>query len=227
MTSGCHGAGRSCPNRLPQLPSWLTTQPLMRSLAALALASLLGCVSSPPRDPQFEPPRDPQVERLLAAFCSDPVGNADAARWFASLPLPTQRAYAGRIGVVLLIATIAPADASARDTEEFAWGCGASRSPYPWVFVISKGRLDLSGDNSFHLVLRDDAFVRAVTGPYWVSTQSYDRLESATGPLFAKRPSGKGQAGNDLWIPATSWRYVGPKLEIQPGMLKATEVNRY
>lgn len=220
------------------VPSWANDRNHFdkTQFGALALVLLLGCAPSAPRerslatqcsDAFLNADEDPQTERSLAALCSDPVSNGDAARWFASLPLSTQRVHAELVGVVLLIAPSAPRPACARDAEAFAWGCGASRSPYPWVFVTSKERLELSGENSFTLASRDDEFVAASKGCYWAWGQSYDRLESASGPLFAKRSPGKGQSGNDLWISATSWRYVGPRLEARPGTLKAADVNQW
>jgi len=164
---------------------------------------------------QLAETRDDDARRNLEALCLDPVENWQAAHWFASLPQPMRRAHAERTGVLLLTSET-----------DFAFGCGASVSPYRWVLVVSTAGLELMENNEFKLALRDDRHVRATSGPYWTWQQSYDRTAAAQGPLFAKRSPGKGQTGGDLWLPSTSWRYVGPVLEPMNEPLRATDVNR-
>jgi hypothetical protein len=175
----------------------------------------LGCTTAPP--PSAPPTIAGQMDERMRALCQDPVQNGDAARWFAALPVQIKRVHAAKAGVILL---------ETSGGQEFAFGCSAAASPYPWVFICSDSRLELSGDNTFVLALRDDEFVKATWGAHWIWGQSYDVLSSPSGPLFAKRPPGKGQAGGDLWIPATSWNYVGPQLERSKTTLKAADVNR-
>jgi hypothetical protein len=175
----------------------------------------LGCSTSHPAAAPSS--TDGQDDEHMRALCRDPVQNGDAARWFAGLPVQDKRAHAAKAGVILL---------ETSGGQEFAFGCGAAVSPYPWVFSCSDPRLEVSGDNAFVLAYRDDELVKATWGAHWTWGQSYDVLPAESGPLFAKRPPGKGQAGGDLWIPATSWKYVGPQLERSNTTLKATDVNR-
>jgi hypothetical protein len=141
---------------------------------------------------------------LLDAFKEDPVGNYGAAYWFAKLPLDKKRGFAEKIGKILLTSS---------NSSDFAFGIGADKSPYPWVINCGKQTITLSGENWFTLNYRDDKYVKGKWGTYWVAGQSYDTVIERGVPIFRKRAVEKGQSGSDLWIPATSWEYVGPPLK--------------
>jgi hypothetical protein len=143
---------------------------------------------------------------LLQKLKHDPTGNPAAASWFASLPLEKKREYAARIGHIVLEA------AKGTEDESFVVAFGATRSPYPWAFMVGKGRnrLELCGGNSFYYVRRDDKWAKNKWGVYWIVKVEYTTTIAETSVTFRKAIS-KG-IGFDLWIPGSGWTYVGPKL---------------
>jgi hypothetical protein len=145
-----------------------------------------------------------KFKALLDAFKKDPVGNYNAAYWFAKLPLGEKRKFAEKIGKILL---------TSPNSSDFAFGIGADKSPYPWVINCGEQTTVLSGENSFTLNYRDDKYVKGEWGTYWVAAQSYDTVLKGGVPIFIKQAVEKGQSGFDLWIPSSGWQYVGPSLE--------------
>jgi hypothetical protein len=151
----------------------------------------------------------------LAALKDNPTQSVDAATWFMGLPAEQKKAYAARLGQIVL--------ESEKSPDEFVVAFGADKSPYPWVFVVGKKRLDLSEDNSFELVFRDDEWVEKQWGVHWSSRQNY-HTETRDGRVFFKKGSARDYGS--VWVPAAGWRYVGPKLIKSKGVLRAPKVQK-
>jgi hypothetical protein len=152
---------------------------------------------------------------LLRELKENPAGSPEAARWFANLPVEKKRAYSAKIGRIVL---------DSESGSGFVVAFGSAQSPYPWVFVVGKGRLDLTGDNSFSYVLRDDRLVKKQWGVYWFAEHNYDSKSTGRGIAFIKRPDGRKGSHSDLWIPASGWKYVGPQLPKSKSVLRARDL---
>ena len=156
---------------------------------------------------------------LLREFKKDPAGTPAAAGWFAGLPFGTKRAYAEKIGNIVLEA------GRGSKHEEFVVAFGSKQSPYPWAFIVGKDCLELCEGNTFDYVLRDDKWVKNQWGVYWVVSQCYDTELAEGRAVFTKRPKRKGTAGFDVWTPAAGWKYVGPKLPKSKRVLARPDVS--
>jgi hypothetical protein len=152
---------------------------------------------------------------FLQQLKQNPAGSPEAARWFAKLPTEKKRAYAARIGQIVL---------QGAKPEDFVVAFGSNQSPYRWVFIVGKDDLRLCEHNSLRYFLRDDKYVKKQWGVEWEVEQDYGSKMTASGIVFQKEPELKGTAGFDLWIPASEWKYVGPKLQKERTILRTPDL---
>ncbi|MCX7428863.1 MAG: hypothetical protein NTW96_24960 [Planctomycetia bacterium] len=144
---------------------------------------------------------------FLRQLKEKPAQSPEAAGWFASLPMEKKRAFADKIGQIVL---------DSPDSSTFAVAFGANQSPYPWVLIVggSTDRMKLLGGNYFKYEFRDDERVKKQWQVCWYNDESY-RASSSNGRIvFAKRQDEKKDPNNlfGVWISQFGWRYVGPKL---------------